>query len=116
MCLLVSPVPCQPMAGQGNCVAGLVNDTWPCNSQVELLRPRAQRHDRWVAPQLTFGGGPTRWMAESMSCLGKRDGTWMIDVTVPSTPSVWSGILPSFGSGQQLVARCQGRWETSCWW
>ncbi len=88
-----------PMAGQGNCVAGLINDTWPC-SQVELC---AQ------VPNIMTGGNTTNdvwgWTdpldGREYVLLGKRDGTWMIDITVPSTPRV-VGQLPSLGMANSL--------------
>jgi choice-of-anchor B domain-containing protein len=74
------------LAGQGKCISGLVNETWPCH-QVEMLAHVPNVMTGGVAANDLWG-----WTdpvdGREYVLLGKRDGTWMIDITQPSVPRV----------------------------
>lgn len=85
--------------GQGKCVGGLIEGVWPCD-RVELLAqvPNADTgglnaNDLW--------GWTDPLDGREYVLLGKRDGTWFIDVTNPSMPRT-VGELPATGLANSL--------------
>ncbi len=89
----------QGLMGQGHCLGGLVNETWPCH-KVELL----SHVPNVMTGELTANDlwGWTDPLDErEYVLLGKRNGTWFIEVTNPHSPRV-VGKLPSIGLANSL--------------
>jgi len=85
--------------GQGKCISGLVNDTWPCH-KVELLSQvpnvmtgNMSANDLW--------GWTDPLDGREYVLLGKRNGTWFIEVTNPISPRV-VGKLATTGLANSL--------------
>lgn len=88
-----------PTRGQGKCMGGMVNGTWPCD-RVELIAhlPNASMggmnaNDLW--------GWTDPMDGREYVLFGQRDGTWFIDVTDPALPRV-VGELPTEGVANSL--------------
>ena len=87
------------MAGQGKCISGLVNETWPCH-RVEMMAHVPNVMTGGVAANDIWGWTDPLDGREYV-LLGKRDGTWMIDVTAPSSPRV-VGSVSTLGLANSL--------------
>ena len=100
-CLALCLVTCAMthLAGQGKCVAGMIDDTWPC-SNVELMAHMPNLMTGGVAANDVWGWTDPLNGREYV-LLGKRDGTWMIDITAPSMPRA-VGHIQSLGLANSL--------------
>lgn len=84
---------------QGQCIGGMVNNTWPCEN-VELLAhvPNVMTGDL-NANDLWGWTDPLD--GREYVLLGKRNGTWFVDVTQPKQPRV-VGKLSTIGLANSL--------------
>lgn len=84
---------------QGKCVSGMVNDTWPCE-KTELLAHIPNSATGGMSANDVWGWTDPEDGREYV-LLGKRDGTWFIEVTEPYDPRV-VGKLPTIGLANSL--------------
>lgn len=87
------------MGAQGKCLGGLINGVWPCD-QVELLA-QVPNTDTGGLNANDLWGWTDPEDGREYVLLGKRDGTWFIEVTDPSMPRV-VGELPATGLANSL--------------
>ena len=85
--------------GQGKCINGWVEDTWPCE-KVELIA-HIPNEDTGGANANDIWGWTDPMDGREYVLLGKRDGTWVIEVTDPSQARI-VGELPSTGLANSL--------------
>ena len=87
------------LSGQGKCVNGFVNGVWPCD-KVELLShvPNVMTGD-YTANDIWGWTDPLD--GREYVLLGKRNGTWFIEVTNPHAPRV-VGKLSTLGLANSL--------------
>lgn len=85
--------------GQGHCIGGFVNGEWPCH-KVELLShvPNSMTGN-YAANDLWGWTDPVD--GREYVLLGKRNGTWFIEVTSPYSPRL-VGKLPTLGLANSL--------------
>lgn len=98
-CLLAACGPFAVVWPQGKCIGGSVQGTWPCD-KVEMLAhiPNASTggmnaNDLW--------GWTDPLDGREYVLLGKRDGTWFIDISNPGLPRI-VGELPTSGMANSL--------------
>ena len=87
------------MGAQGKCLGGLIDGVWPCD-QVELLA-QVPNTDTGGLNANDLWGWTDPEDGREYVLLGKRDGTWFIEVTDPSMPRV-VGELPATGLANSL--------------
>lgn len=85
--------------GQGHCVGGMVNGTWPCQGIELMAHVPNNMTGGYTANDLWGWTDPMD--GREYVLLGKRDGTWFIDVTSPFAPRL-VGKLPTTGLANSL--------------
>ena len=84
---------------QGDCIGNMINETWPCDN-VELLAQVPNVMTGGLAANDLWGWTDSTDGREYV-LLGKRDGTWFIEVTNPKQPRV-VGKLSTIGLANSL--------------
>lgn len=88
-----------PMQGQGKCLGGLIDGQWPCE-KVELLAHIPNFSTGGMNANDLWGWTDSEDDREYV-LLGKRDGTWFVDITDPFMPRL-VGSLPTAGGSNSL--------------
>ena len=87
------------LACQGHCIAGFVNETWPCHKVEMMAHVPNVMTGEMTANDLWGWTDPMD--GREYVLLGKRDGTWFIEVTNPGMPRI-VGKLPTVGLANSL--------------
>ena len=87
------------LSGQGKCVNGFVNGVWPCDKVEMMAHVPNVMTGEFTANDLWGWTDPED--GREYVLLGKRNGTWFVEVTNPYAPRV-VGKLPTVGLANSL--------------